>query len=168
MAQAPDTIARLFFQACEREKPDALALKKDGKYAGIPHADVRRSVENLALAMDGRGIQAGDRVAILSENRPEWALTDYACACLGAPLVTIYATLIAAQAAYILKDSGARWVFCSNREQLQKVLDQWKDLPGLELAVVEPGRGPSYRRPRDPPCARRGRPAGPGPRPPGR
>ena len=143
MAQAPDTIAKLFFQACEREKPDALAFKKDGTYIGIPHADVRRSVENLALALDTRGVKAGDRVAILSENRPEWAMTDFACACLGAPLVTIYATLIATQAAYILKDSGARWVFCSTREQLQKVLDQWKDLPALELAVLMEGEPPA-------------------------
>jgi long-chain acyl-CoA synthetase len=139
VAEAPDTIAKLFFQACEQDRADALAFKKDGKYTGIPHADVRRSVENLALAMDARGVKAGDRVAILSENRPEWAMTDFACAATGAPLVTIYATLIAAQAAYILKDSGARWVFCSTPEQLQKVLDQWKDLPALELAVLMEG-----------------------------
>ena len=143
MAQAPDTIAKLFFQACELGKPDALSFKKDGKYEGIPHADVRRTVENLALAMDGRGIKSGDRVAILAENRPEWAMADYACALLGAPLVTIYATLIASQAAYILKDSGARWVICSSPEQLQKVLDQWKDLPDLELAVLMEGEAPA-------------------------
>ena len=142
MAQVPDTIAKLFFQACERNLPDALACKKGGKYVGIPHADVRRSVENLALAMDARGITMGDRVAILSENRPEWAMSDFACAILGAPLVTIYATLIASQSAYILKDSGARWVICSTPQQLQKVLEQWKDLPALELAVLMEGEPP--------------------------
>ncbi|MBS1766032.1 MAG: long-chain fatty acid--CoA ligase [Acidobacteria bacterium] len=142
MAEAPDTVAKLFFQACGLGKADALAQKKNGAFAPIPHADVQRAVENLALAMDARGIKAGDRVAILSENRPEWALSDYACAILGAPLVTIYATLIAPQAAYILKDSGARWVLCSNRDQLQKVLDQWKDLPDLELAVLMEGDAP--------------------------
>lgn len=147
MAQAPDTIAKLFFQACEREKPDALAFKKNGAYVGIPHADVRRSVENLTLALEARGIKAGDRVAILSENRPEWAISDYACAILGAPLVTIYATLIATQAAYILKDSGARWVICSNLEQLAKVREQWRDLPGLELAVLMEGEPPADSNP---------------------
>ena len=143
MAQAPDTVAKLFFQACDLGKPDALARKKDGAFDPIPHGDVRRAVENLALAMEARGIKAGDRVAILSENRPEWALADYACAILGAPLVTIYATLIATQAAYILKDSGARWVICSSRDQLQKVLSQWKDLPDLELAVLIEGDAPA-------------------------
>lgn len=143
MAQAPDTIAKLFFQACDRERPDALARKVGGAFAPISHGELRRSVENLALAMEARGIKAGDRVAILSENRPEWAMVDYACAVLGAPLVTIYATLIAPQAAYILKDSGARWVFCSTQEQLQKVLDQWKDLPDLELAVLMDGDAPA-------------------------
>jgi long-chain acyl-CoA synthetase len=141
--QAPDTIAKLFFQACEQDRADAFAFKKDGAYIGISHADARRSVENLALAMDARGVKAGDRVAILSENRPEWAMADFASACLGAPLVTIYATLIATQAAYILKDSGARWVFCSTAEQLKKVLDQWKDLPSLELAVLMEGEPPA-------------------------
>ncbi len=125
------------------DRPDALSYKKDGQYIGIPHADVRRSVENLALAMDARGIKAGDRVAILSENRPEWAMADFACAALGAPLVTIYATLIATQAAHILKDSGACWVICSNLEQLQKVLDQWKELPDLKLAVLIEGEPPA-------------------------
>lgn len=150
MAQAPDTIAKLFFQACEQGKADALAFKKDGTYIGISHADVRRSVENLALALDARGIKAGDRVAILAENRPEWAISDYACAVLGAPLVTIYSTLIASQAAYILKDSGARWVICSTLEQLQKVREQWKDLPNLELAVLMEGEPPADSSPGTP------------------
>ena len=143
MAQAPDTIARLFFQACEQEKPDAFASKKGAAFLPISHGVARRSVENLALAMEARGVKLGDRVAILSENRPEWAMADFACATVGAPLVTIYATLIASQAAYILKDSGAKWVICSTSDQLQKVLDQSKDLPDLELAVLMDGEPPA-------------------------
>ena len=142
MAQAPDTIAKLFYQACEREKPDAMAAKREGSFHPIPHSEIRRSVENLALAMEARGLRKGDHVAVLSENRPEWAMTDYASAILGVPLVTIYSTLIAAQAAYIIKDSGAKWIFCSTPGQLDKVLDQWKDLPGLELAVLMDGEPP--------------------------
>ena len=68
------------------------------------------------------GIGKGDRVAILSENRPEWMIADFASLLLGAVTVPIYATLTAEQTAYILRDSGARVVFVSSEAQLQKVL----------------------------------------------
>ena len=68
------------------------------------------------------GISKGDRVAILSENRPEWTIADFACLALGAVVVPIYTTQTAEQTAYILRDSGARIVFVSNAQHLQKVL----------------------------------------------
>ena len=64
----------------------------------------------------------GDRVAILSENRPEWTIADFASLLLGAVTVPIYATLTAEQTAYILQGFGARVVFVSSETQLQKVL----------------------------------------------
>ena len=62
----------------------------------------------------------GDRVAILSENRPEWAITDYACLAARCTDVPIYPTLPARQAEYILRDSGAVAVFVSTAAQLEK------------------------------------------------
>lgn len=142
MAQPIQTVAQLFYQAAQRNLPDALAVKRNGAYVPISHAEFVAAVERLALAMNARGLRAGDRVAILSENRPEWAMADFCCAIQGLPDVTIYATLNAAQAAFILRDSESRWVLCSNREQLDKVLAHWDDLPRLEAAVLMDGELP--------------------------
>jgi long-chain acyl-CoA synthetase len=143
VAQPIETIAQLFYRAAERNLPDALAAKQDGVYVPISHTDLVARVERLALAMQARGLKPGDRVAILSENRPEWAIADFACAILGTPDVTVYATLNAPQAAYILKDSQSRWAVCSCAEQLDKVLAHWEQLPDLEVVVVMEGDLPT-------------------------
>jgi len=139
VAQPIETIAQLFYAAAERNLPDALAARRNGVYVPLSHAEVVAQVERLALAMAARGLQAGDRVAIMSENRPEWAIADFACAIQGLPDVTIYATLNAPQAAFILRDSQSRWVLCSDRTQLDKVLAHWDELPSLEVAVLMDG-----------------------------
>jgi len=74
----------------------------------------------------------GDRVAILSENRPEWAVVDYAALALGLVVVPVYPTLPADQVAFILRDSGARAVFASSVAQLEKILPLRSQLPALE------------------------------------
>ena len=142
MAQPIETIAQLFYQAVQHNLPDALAARKNGVYVPISHEELVARVERLALAMNAHGLKVGDRVAILSENRPEWAITDFACAIQGLPDVTIYCTLNAPQATFILKDSQARWVICSDRGQLDKVLTHWDQLPSLEAAVLMDGELP--------------------------
>ncbi len=142
MNESVTTIGELFYAALGHKLPDALAFKKDGRYVPLSSDEVQTSVERLALAFYDRGLRYGEHVAILSENRPEWAITDYACAISGLPSVTIYATLIATQAAFILSNSRSKWVICSNREQLQKVLDQWSTMPALEVAVLMEGEAP--------------------------
>jgi len=142
VAQPIETIAQLFYEAAKFDLPDALAARRDGVYVPISHVELVARVERLALAMAARGLKTGDRVAILSENRPEWAITDFACAIQGLPDVTIYATLNPAQAAFILRDSQSRWVVCSTQEQLSKVLASWDQLPILEAAVLIDGEVP--------------------------
>lgn len=139
MAQPIETIAQLFYQAARFDLPDALAAKRHGVYEPISHAELVASVERLALALASRGLKTGDHLAIMSDNRPEWAITDFACAILGAPDVTIYATLNDSQAAFILKDSQSRWVLCADRKQLDKVLAHWDQLPTLEAAILLDG-----------------------------
>ena len=143
MAQPVETIAQLFYAAAERNLPDALASKRNGVYVPISHAELVAQVERLALAMAARGVKTGDHVAFMSENRPEWAIADFACAIQGVPDVTIYATLNGEQAAFILRDSQSRWVLCSTREQLDKVLAHWEGLPDLEAAVLMDGDLPT-------------------------
>jgi long-chain acyl-CoA synthetase len=143
VAQPIETIAQLFYAAAERNLPDALASKQNGVYVPISHAELVAQVERLALAMAARGVKTGDHVAFMSENRPEWAIADFACAIQGVPDVTIYATLNGEQAAFILRDSQSRWVLCSTREQLDKVLAHWEGLPDLEAAVLMDGDLPT-------------------------
>jgi long-chain acyl-CoA synthetase len=134
-----ETIAELFYGAVAYDLPDALAQKVHGKFRPYSHQEILAKVERLALAMREKGLRPGDRIAILSENRPEWAMVDFACALLGLPSVPVYPTLNAPQAAFVLRDSGARWVFCSTADQLSKVLAHWHELPNLEAAVLLSG-----------------------------
>ncbi|HLO67874.1 MAG TPA: long-chain fatty acid--CoA ligase [Holophaga sp.] len=137
------SIAELFYRALEYDLPDALAAKAGGEYVPLSHREVQARVERLALALRQRGIQPGDRVAILSENRPEWAITDYACAILGIVTAPVYPTLNPISTEYILRHSGARLVFASTPAQLDKVLAAWHRLPQLEAAVLMQGDLPA-------------------------
>ncbi len=136
------TISELFYQALERDFPDALAHRVDGSYVPISHREVRARVERLALALAMQGLKPGDRIGILSENRPEWAVADFACALSGIVTVPVYPTLAPAQTAFILNHSACRWVVCSTPDQLAKVLELWPGLPELEVAVLMDGCPP--------------------------
>jgi long-chain acyl-CoA synthetase len=146
-APAPGTLTQLFFDAVAKygHKPAALRYKADGTWHDISHAELLKRVTHFALALRRLGVQRGDRVAILSENRPEWAIADYACLCIGVSDVPIYPTLPANQIRYILSDSGAVAIAVSNAEQLAKVLEIRGDLPNLkhilafDPAAVGPG-----------------------------
>jgi long-chain acyl-CoA synthetase len=82
------------------------------------------------------GIRAGDRVAILSENRPEWAISDYACLAARCADVPVYPTLPAKQIEYILRDSGAVAIFVSTRAQLEKIREILPGLPELRHVIA--------------------------------
>ena len=87
----------------------------------VTYSQVRDQARRGAAALARSGLKRGDRAAILSENRLEWALADWSCLCAGVVDVPIYSTLPASQVAYILEDSGAALVFVSDVEQLEKV-----------------------------------------------
>ncbi len=88
----------------------------------ISSSELYRNVVGVARALSRGACGPGDRVAILSENRPEWTITDFAILSLGAVTVPIYSTQTAEQTAFILNDSGARAIAVSTETQLQKVL----------------------------------------------
>ena len=96
---------------------------------------VRDEARRGAAALARSGLKRGDRAAILSENRAEWALADWSCLCAGVVDVPIYSTLPAYQVAYILEDSGAALVFVSDAEQLEKVREAASGLT-REIQVV--------------------------------
>jgi long-chain acyl-CoA synthetase len=133
------TLTELFFTSVERyadNRPAAVRAKIAGEWRSITHRDLARRVVAVAVGLKELGIRPGDRVSILSETRPEWAIADYACLCAQAADVPIYPTLTAKQTEYILKDSGAIGVFCSTAEQVAKVLEIRGALPTLRYVVV--------------------------------
>jgi len=101
----------------------------------ISASELYRNVVGLARALDSWGIRKSDRVAILSENRPEWTTSDFAILSIGAVTVPIYSTQTAEQTAFILNDSGARAIVVSTQNQLEKVLNI-KDRTRLERILV--------------------------------
>ena len=133
---APGTLNQLFFDAADRfKKPDALQYRKDGAYRPISHAQILERVRHVARGLSSLGIRRGDRVAILSENRPEWAIADFACLTGGMTDVPIYPTIPAEQIAYILKDSGATAIFVSNQPQAEKIRQIRTQLPSLKAVI---------------------------------
>ena len=119
---SPGTLNRLFFDAVEKhDRPDALQQKAGGSWRAISHKTLAERVRRAALGLQALGVQRGDRVAILSENRPEWAIADYACLAGALTDVPLYPNLPPEQIAYILRDSGTTAVFVSSAEQAAKV-----------------------------------------------
>ena len=128
----PGTLNQLFFEAVERyDRPDAMQAKVGGRYEPISHRALAARVRHVALGLRALGVQRGECVALLSENRPEWAIVDYACLTGGIPNVPIYPTLPADQVAFILRDSGAVAVFVSTEAQARKVAAVRDTLPAL-------------------------------------
>jgi long-chain acyl-CoA synthetase len=109
-----------------------------GAWGAITSAEVYGRVRALAAALAGWGVGKGDRVALLSENRWEWPVTDFAVLALGAVDVPLYLTLTVEQVGYMLRDSGAKVAVVSNREQYEKVLAAG-ELPELRVIVVMDG-----------------------------
>jgi len=134
----PTTLNELFLGAIERyrTRPVAMRRKVDGSWQDVSYEDLRRRVRAMSRALATLGVQRGDRVAILAENRPEWAIADYATLALGAADVPIYPTLPAAQVAYLLRDSGATVAFVSSQSQLDKVRSVQADCPALRHVIA--------------------------------
>jgi len=133
----PSTIARLpFFAAGRFPKPDLIGRCLAGRVESINAREFVERVRDISLGLTALGLSRGDRVALLSESRPEWLLSDLAVLSAGGVTVPIYPTLSASQTAFILKDSGARIAIVSTAEQHRKVLTIAGDLPSLQSLVV--------------------------------
>jgi long-chain acyl-CoA synthetase len=120
----------------EIRKPDQLLYKSQGAWRPIASLDFVARIRDVAIGLRAAGIRPGDRVALLSENRPEWSMTDYAVLSAGAATVPIYPTLLADQIEFILRDSGARGVIVSTADQLAKIQAIRARLPELEVVAV--------------------------------
>ena len=132
------TLNDIFFLAVDRKRVCVASYKQSEKWVSISSHELYRYVVGVSYALREWGIGKGDRVAILSENRPEWAMTDFACLALGVVDVPVYPTLTAEQTAYILRDAGARVAFCSTADQVKKLQSIQADT-SVERIVVSGG-----------------------------
>jgi len=132
------TLPQLFFEAVARHagRPAAFRSKVGGTWTSITHREAEARVRAISLGLRELGIRAGDRVAIVSESRPEWMLADFACLCARSTDVPVYPTLPAAQIEYILRDSGAVAAFCSTVDQVGKLIAVQASLPTLRHLIV--------------------------------
>lgn len=130
MADGISTMGTIFRTSC-RKYADKVALRVPGPngYEDVSYRQLNQKVRGYAAALKGLGLSTGDRLAMQSENCVEWALTDWACQCLGVILVPIYPTLPMDQAQYIVSDAGARVVIAGGADQAEKT----KGMPGVEV-----------------------------------
>lgn len=115
------TLTALFFDAVTRHAlPDAYRAKRDGVWQPVSHEDVTTRARRIAFGLEALGVLPEDRVGLLSENCPEWALVDWACLCAGLADVPVHPTVPAEQIVHPLNDSGAVVLFVSTAEQAAK------------------------------------------------
>jgi long-chain acyl-CoA synthetase len=134
----PRTLNELFLVTMRRyaAKPAAIRYKQGDRWLSLTHAEVQERVVNASLGFRELGLGPGDRIAILSDNRPEWAITDFATLLLRAADVPIYPTLPARQIEYILRDSGTAAICVSSAAQLAKIREIRPGLPALRSVIA--------------------------------
>jgi long-chain acyl-CoA synthetase len=110
-----ETLGQLFLNTVKSyPKDDLMLYKKEGQYTPISTAEFGDRVKYLSLGLRDLGFEAGDKLIILSDNRPEWVITDFACLCLGGITVPIYTSLVSEQIKYIIDNSDAKIVVVSD------------------------------------------------------
>jgi len=152
-AQVPfDTIPELFTHLVDHYRgQDRTVMRykdKDTKqWTGFSWETLEQRVQALAGYLHQQGIQPGDRVAILSENRPEWAITDLATQLIGGVNVSIYTSLPEQKVGYIVRDSGAQLLVVSvpiQRKKAEAIFDACRDLKRVVVMSDLPDNAPTH------------------------
>jgi long-chain acyl-CoA synthetase len=132
----PRTLVEVFEHVARgHPRADTLNYKKDGRWVSISSDEMLKRVHSIAAGLYSLGVRSGDRVAILSESRPEWTLMDAACLFATAIDVPIYPTLTAPQVRYILNDSGARVLVIQDEEKFLHVREAIAGCESIEQIV---------------------------------
>ena len=121
-----ETMAQLFRHTVAYDKTDTILAKMDGAYGPISSQELYRRVARLQAELKKAGIGKGDRCALLSENRWEWAVADFAMMTAGIVSVPLYPTLTPDQVRYLLGHSEAKVVMVSTLDQLEKIQAAWE------------------------------------------
>ncbi|NIO49860.1 MAG: AMP-binding protein [Candidatus Aminicenantes bacterium] len=138
-----ETLSQLFLNTTKSyPKDDLLLSKKEGKYVPISTEEFADRVKYFSLGLKDLGLEEGDKLIILSENRPKWVISDFANLCLGGITVPIYTTLAPEQIKFIIDDSDAKAVICSNQELWEKVEAVKNDLIKVTHYITFESEGP--------------------------
>ncbi|HEU4596478.1 MAG TPA: AMP-binding protein, partial [Pyrinomonadaceae bacterium] len=133
----PRTLAEVFERVPrEHPKPDMLNYKRGGEWRSISAEEFLARARRIALGLRSLGVEHGERVAILSENCPEWTLADAACQLSGVIDVPIYPTQAPPQVCYILNDSGARVLFVQNRAAFARIAEAIEGCAALSHIIL--------------------------------
>src|ERR1700722_10976243 len=132
------TLNDIFFAAVDRNLDRMMLYREAGEWLPVTSREFGQRVAKIARALDAGGIRQGDRIAVLSENRPEWPMADIASLLLGAVTVPLYTTLTAEQTAFVLHDSGCRTIFLSSDQQLHKILSILPQTQIERIVVMDP------------------------------
>ncbi|MFI5263283.1 MAG: AMP-binding protein, partial [Candidatus Kapaibacterium sp.] len=134
------TLAEVFLEQTSGALKDAPYLyfktERGKPYTSITYGEFGTMVSSLAIAFAAKNIRRGDRIALISESRPEWVATDFASIILGAVTVPMFPTLTAKQVEYVVQHSGAKVIVVSNDLQLGKAVKAAKECGSLELILI--------------------------------
>jgi long-chain acyl-CoA synthetase len=131
------TLARMVLDAVGAHAGAAAVRVKEGdRWQTVSYAEMGAIVREIAKGLIATGVEPGDRVAILSNTRPEWTYADLGILCAGAVAVPVYQTNSPEECRYVLEHSGAKLVFCEDAGQLDKIDEIRGDLPALEHVVA--------------------------------
>ncbi len=131
------TINQMFQESVTHYGPkDALLYKDEGVYRSISYNEFSEQVKHFSLGLTTLGIEPGDRVALISENRPQWVIADLAILAAGAINVPMFPTLPPQQLEYIINDSGACAAIVSTEAQLMKITEIKDKTPALQNIII--------------------------------
>jgi long-chain acyl-CoA synthetase len=139
------TIPEMFWRLTEKfagETRPLVLYKSDDTYRGLRYSEMRARTETFAHGLAALGVKKGDRVAIISENRPEWVISDIAITSIGGVDVPVYPTMTAKQIEYIFNDAGVKIAIVSNQFQLNKVMRVYPEVASLEKIILIAEKGP--------------------------
>ncbi|HEY6660820.1 MAG TPA: long-chain fatty acid--CoA ligase [Pyrinomonadaceae bacterium] len=141
-ADEPKTLVDVFERvALKHKRPDTLNYKSGGRWISISSDEMLQRAKLIAAGLHAIGVQRGDRVALLSESRVEWTLTDAGSIFAGVIDVPIYPTLTPPQVRYILNDSGACVLFLANREKYIELKDVLGECPEVKHVIFFDAEG---------------------------
>ena len=148
-AKTVRTIVDSFFHNTRTSSEDVIIKykkEKGGPYVDLTWRELEGLVVPFASGLIGLGMAPGDRLAILSFNRLEWIVSDLGCMLAGGVVAPIYHTNTPDQCAYVIQDSGARFVVVEDAAQLAKILSKADKLENLERIIIIEGERPGRRR----------------------